>query len=99
MIEIVISEIQIIPIKPQNGLVGFTSCVINNQFYVGNIAIYTSPSSAGGFRLVFPQKKLASGQVVDCFHPINKEAGELVSTAIIKKYVELMDNFHHAEAG
>ena len=92
-----ISEIQIIPIKPQNGLMGFASCVINFQFYAGNIAIYTSPSSPQGFRLVFPNKKLASGQVVECFYPICKEAGELVSSAIIKKYVELMDNFHHVE--
>ena len=97
MNEIVISEIQIIPIKPQNGLVGFASCVINNQFYVGNIALYSSPSSKEGFRLVFPAKKLSSGQMVDCFHPITKEAGELITMAIINKYVELMDNFHHVE--
>lgn len=93
-----VDEIQIIPIKPQNGLVAFASAVINQQFYVGSIAIYTSPSSKDGFRLVFPNKKLASGQVVECFYPINKEAGERVSSVIIKKYVELMDNFNHVEA-
>lgn len=94
MIDLTVSEIQIIPIKPQNGLVGFASAVINQQFRIANIAIYTSPSSKLGFRLVFPNKKLASGQVIDCFYPITKEAGELVSAAIIKKYVELMDNFN-----
>ena len=93
-----ISEVQIVPIKPLNGLISFASCVINNQFYVGNIAIYTSPNSTYGFRLVFPNKKLASGQVVECFYPINKEASELVTVAIVKKYIELMDNFHHVEA-
>lgn len=93
-----ISEIQIIPIKPKNGLVAFTSCIINNQFYLGNIAIYSSPSSKMGFRLVFPNKKLVSGQVVECFHPICREAEERVTSAIVKKYVELMDNFHHVEA-
>lgn len=92
-----ISEIQIVPIKPQNGLCAFISAVINHQFYIGNIALYTSPSSASGFRLVFPNKKLASGQVVDCFYPITKEAGELVTSAIVKKYLELMDHFHHVE--
>lgn len=93
----VISEIQIVPIKPQNGLVGFASCVINNSFYVGNIAIYSSPSSLNGFRLLFPNKKLASGQVIACFHPISKEAEELVSTGIIKEYIKLMNNFHHID--
>jgi len=98
MKDIVISEIQIIPAKPSNGLVGFASVVINNQFYVGNIAIYTSPSSMDGYRLVFPNKKLASGQVVDCFYPINKEAEQQVTLAVVKKYLELMDNFNHVEA-
>jgi stage V sporulation protein G len=97
MCEVVINEIQIIPIKPHNGLVGFASCIINNQFYAGNIAIYTSLSSPLGFRLVFPQKKLASGLVVDCFYPITKEPGDAVSKAIIKKYIELMENFHYVE--
>lgn len=93
-----IGEVNLIPLKKShNGLVSFASCVLNNQFYIGNIAIYTSPSSKDGFRLVFPNKKLASGQVVDCFHPISKEAGELVSSVIIKKYLELMDHFHHVE--
>lgn len=35
--------------------------------------------------------------MVDCFHPINKDAGELIALAVIKKYIELMDNFHHVE--
>lgn len=90
-----ISEIQIIPIKPQNGLVAFCSVVINFQFYVGNLGLYSSPSSPSGFRVTFPTKKLASGKVVDCFHPITQEAGRIVSEAIIKEYVKLMDNFQH----
>lgn len=95
MSELSITEIQIIPIKPHNGLVAFSSIVINNQFYVGNIAIYTSPSSQDGFRLTFPNKKLASGQIVDCFHPISQAAGEIVRKTIVGKYLELMNNFHH----
>ena len=89
-----ISEINIVPLRPQNGLVAFTSAVINNQFHIGNIAIYTAPSSKLGFRLVFPNKKLVSGQIIDCFYPINKEAGALVSEAIIKEYLEVMGNFN-----
>ena len=96
MNKIEVSEIHILPIKPQSGgLVSFCSCVINNQFYVGNIAIYTSPNSIHGFRLVFPNKKLASGQVLDCFHPINKATEEQVTSVIVKKYVELMDHFEN----
>lgn len=92
-----ISQIQICPLRPNNGFLGFAACVVNNQFFVGNIAIYSSPLTKVGFRLVFPNKKLASGQVVDCFFPINKESEQQVTKAIIAKYVELMDGFNHVD--
>ena len=56
-----ITEIQIIPLKPKDGLVAFASCVINDQLYLGNIAIYSSLGSCDGFRLVYPAKVLPTG--------------------------------------
>lgn len=94
MSEIVISEIQIMPVKPKDGLVAFASCVVNNQFYLGNIAIYTSPSSNDGFRLVYPLKILPNGKQIHCAHPISKQAGEAVHAAIIYKYQELLEKFN-----
>lgn len=92
-----VEEIQIIPIRPSNGLVGFVSCAINNAFHVGNIAIYTAPNNPLGYRLVFPTKKLASGKQIPCFYPFRKDAEEAVTKAIVNKYVELMGNFHDIE--
>jgi len=96
-----ISEIQIIPVKPKCGLLAFVSIVINQQFYVGNIAIYSSPSTEDGFRLVYPCKVLPNGKQINCFHPITKTAGEEVHTAVISKYQELMEKVaddHHERA-
>ena len=90
MNELVISEIQIIPVKPKDGLVAFASCVINNSLYIGNIAIYTSPSNPEGYRLVYPLKVLPNGKEINCVHPINKESGEVVSKAIIGEYKKLI---------
>jgi len=95
--EIVITEIEVIPIRPQNGLVAFASCAISNAFYVGNIAIYTAPNCLFGYRLVFPTKKLASGKQVACFYPFKKDVEEVVTKAIVGKYVELMENFYNIE--
>lgn len=36
-----ISEVQIIPVKPTNGLVGFASVVFDDCLYLGSIGIYT----------------------------------------------------------
>jgi len=85
-----ISEIQIIPVKPKDGLVAFASCVINNYLYIGNIALYTSPSRPGGYRLVYPSKILVNGKKVNCVHPIDKKVGELITARIIKKYIEII---------
>jgi len=85
-----ISEIQIIPVKPKDGLVAFASCVINNYLYIGNIAIYTSPSCQEGYRLVYPSKILPTGKQINIFHPINHHSGEILSNAIIKKFKEIL---------
>ena len=94
MRELVVSEIQIIPVKPKDGLIAFASCVVNNQFYMGNIAIYTSPSSPDGYRLIYPIKVLPNGKEINCIHPINKETGEQIKEAIITKYQELVEQKH-----
>jgi len=90
MNELFISEIQIIPIKPRDGLVAFASCVINDSFYIGNIAIYSSPANPETYRLVYPVKVLPNGKEINCVHPINKEAGETIAKYIIEKFKELI---------
>ena len=85
-----ISEIEIVPIKPQSGLVAFASCVINNSFYVGNIAIHTSYNCRDGYRLVYPSKILPNGKEVNCIHPINRDVGESISKAIISKFKQII---------
>ena len=85
-----ISEIQIIPIKPREGLVAFASCVINDAIYIGNIGLYSSLSTQASFRLVYPSKILPNGKEINCVHPINKQTGDLISNAIIGKFKEIM---------
>jgi len=90
MSELVVSEIQVYPVKPQNGLVAFASCIIYNRFYIGNVAIYTSPTAVDGYRLVYPVKTLPNGKEIHCVHPITKDAGAAVKRAIIGKFEYVM---------
>lgn len=87
-VAIQLSEIEIIPIKPKAGHVGFLSFVLNQSFYVSNIAIYTRPD--GGLRLVYPDKILPNGKVVNLFHPITTLAGQLVLQAAEKSLQKLV---------
>jgi len=86
-----ISEIQILPVKPNKGLVAFASCIIDNNFFVGNIALFTKINGTD-YRLVYPDKTISNGAKIHLFHPINKEAGLEIETAIINKYKELIEN-------
>jgi len=92
MDEIVITEPQIIPVKPRDGLIAFASCVFNHHLYLGNIALYTSPSSKDGYRLVYPARILVTGKQIHSFHPITKEAGKILKEIIINKYANLIKN-------
>jgi DNA-binding cell septation regulator SpoVG len=96
MKEIAISEIQIIPVKPNKGLVAFASCVINDQFYAGDIAIYTRPNGED-YRLVYPCKVLPNGKKINCFHPINREAADHLKEQIVGVFLNLSEKVKKSE--
>ncbi|MCX5922723.1 MAG: septation protein SpoVG family protein [Candidatus Dependentiae bacterium] len=84
-----VTEIQIIPVKPKDGLVGFASFVFDRSFYCASIGIYTRPQ--GGFRLTYPTRKTLNG-AMPIFHPINKDVANLIEQAIIRQFERLHDN-------
>lgn len=81
-----ITEIEIVPIKPSNGLVGFASFVFNNCFHLGSIGIYTRPQ--GGYRLTYPTR----GNF-NIFYPINREIAEQIEQAIITKFEDVTKSY------
>lgn len=87
MIQNKVTEIQIIPVKPKDGLVAFASFIINDSFYFASIGIYTRPQ--GGYRLTYPTRKSFSGSL-PIFHPINKEIACMIEDAVISKYEEII---------
>lgn len=85
-----ISEVQINLIKPYDGLIGFASLVINGQLFIGSIGIHKKLSS-DGYRLTYPNKKIGSA-FQDIFHPINRETGLAIETAVLGKLKDVMKN-------
>ena len=85
-----IKEIQIVPIKPINGLVGFASFVLDKLFYFGSIGIYTRPN--GGYRLTYPTKKVGNNSV-GIFYPINKQIAEDIEDVIISEFEKVTKTY------
>ena len=90
MSDLRISDIQIMPLPPKDGLVAIASFIINECLFVGDVAIFTSFTNPLGFRLVYPDKILRNGKRINCVYPITKEAGQAISEAVIDKYKMLM---------
>jgi DNA-binding cell septation regulator SpoVG len=87
--EINLSEIQIIPVKPRNGLIAFCTFIISDSFYVGDVAIYSRLT--GGYRLVYPIKVLPNGAKINCFYPINHKSAQAIEEQIIKAFINLIE--------
>ncbi|MDD4110592.1 MAG: septation protein SpoVG family protein [Clostridia bacterium] len=83
-----INEIQIIPIKANNGLVAFGSLLFDNCLFLGSIGIHKKLDGSG-YRITYPTKKIGNTNI-NIYHPINKEASKQIETAIILKVKELL---------
>jgi len=90
MQEITITEVQVTPIKPKDGLVGFASVIFNDCLYLGSIGIYTRPQ--GGYRLTYPTRKTGT-RSINIFYPIRKEVAITLEKVIISKFEEVMRKY------
>ncbi len=84
-----ITEIQIIPIKPKDGLVAFGSIVLENSLYLGSIGIYKKIDGSG-YRITYPTKKIGNKNL-NIYHPINKETSKEIEKAIISKAEKILN--------
>ena len=83
-----VSGVQIIPVKPRDGLVAFASFIFDDKFYFGSIGIYTKPK--GGYRLTYPTRKIAD-QSFSIFHPINKDIATEIENAVVEKFEQVIN--------
>jgi DNA-binding cell septation regulator SpoVG len=66
---------------PKNGHVGFVSFVIDGWLLVGNVGVHRRLDGEG-YRLLYPTKTFPNGRKVDIVHPIRRESGEHITSAI-----------------
>ncbi len=84
-----ITEVQIVPIKPKDGLVAFASIVLENRLYLGSIGVHTRLNGSG-YRITYPTKKIGE-KAINIYHPINKETSKAIEESIILKAKEILE--------
>lgn len=82
----VLSEVQIVPIRQQDGLVAFASLVLDGDVYLGGIGIHTRPE--GGYRLTYPTRK-AGMMSYPVFNPINRAIAQMLEQEVVSRYEEV----------
>ncbi len=87
-----VTEVDIAFVKPKDGLIAFASVVLDDQLYLGSIAIHQKLS--GGYRLTYPTRKAGSTQF-NVFHPIRQRLSAAIEQAIFAKLKNVMTK-HHA---
>lgn len=96
-----VTEVDIAFVKPQNGLLAFASVVLDDQLYLGSIAIHRKLAGSG-YRLTYPTRKTGENQF-HIFHPIRRPIGFAIERAILEKLKDVMSNhdagYHSADAG
>ena len=83
-----ITEVQIVPIKPNNGLVAIASVVIGGCLYLGSIGIHTR-LDGNGYRITYPTKSV-SGKSFNIFHPIKRNMALALERAILARAEEVL---------
>lgn len=71
--------------KENSKMRGFASVTIDNRFVVHDIRILEGDN---GLFLAMPSKQTGVGEYRDIAHPINQEARQLFTDAILKEYEE-----------
>lgn len=84
-----ISEVNIHFIKPNNGMIGFASLVLNDELYLGSIGIHQKLNGSG-YRLTYPTKNKGI-EGFQIYHPIRKELGIAIEEAIFNKLKNVME--------
>ena len=82
----VVSEVNVTPVKPNNGLIAIASVVIDDSIYLNSIAVYAKLD--GSYRLLYPTKQVGN-KSVGYHYPINRPTSRLIEYAVFKKCSEL----------
>lgn len=83
-----ITKVELLPIKPQNGLMAFANVEINNQFYISSIGVHRRRNGMG-YRITYPTRKVGE-QNFSIFHRTEPSLSKEIEKAICNKAEEIL---------
>lgn len=84
-----VSKVELIPIRPKNGLIAFACIELDHQFFVNSIGVHKKLNKPG-FRITYPSRKIGEQSMTIC-HPIENLLSKEIEEAICLKAELLME--------
>jgi len=84
-----IQNIQIVPVRATDGLLGFASLLLNGNLFLSSIGIFKK-KNGDGYRILYPTKKAGVNQLC-VFHPTTTELSKHIETAICEKAKQIFE--------
>ncbi|MCP5507105.1 MAG: septation protein SpoVG family protein [Chlamydiales bacterium] len=84
-----VSQVEIIPIRPKKGLIGFATVEMDDQLLLHSIGIHRKKDGSG-YRLTYPTR---SGYASDksVFHPIAPDLSKEIERCVFQKVNEILN--------
>ncbi|MBN2040769.1 MAG: SpoVG family protein [Spirochaetes bacterium] len=83
----IITEVRVFPKDNLGKTLGFANITLMDKFVVKNLRIVQGEK---GIFIGMPSNKRKNGEFIDLFFPITQEARDLITSAIIQKYEEVV---------
>ena len=82
-----ITKVELLPIRPQNGLIAFASINLDDRLYITSIGVHKRLDGKG-YRITYPTRKVGEQSVSVCY-PIESVLSKEIEMAICKRASEL----------
>jgi stage V sporulation protein G len=86
--EMQVTEVEVVFVKPKDGLIAFASVVLDDRLYLSGIAIHRK-LVGDGYRLTYHTRKIGNSQF-SLFHPIRKEICRSIEDEVFAKLKDVV---------
>ena len=85
-----VSKVEILPIRPRQGLIGFATVEIDEQLLLNSIAIH-SKRDGSGYRLTYPTRGNGDSSIT-VFHPTTPQLSRKIEQAVFESAQEIFEH-------
>ena len=82
-----VTKVEIVPIRPQDGLMGFASIELDHKFYISSIGVHKRLGGTG-YRITYPTRKVGQHNLAVC-HPTQLDLSKEIERIICEKAIAL----------